>query len=340
MMCRNNTQKEKGVALYLTIIVMALLLAMIFGLGLSFVGQVKLLRGVGHSMVVLYAAEAGLESALYQDLQGMDITLCDGTGGAPTFCQGTFLNEASYEILVQLPGGDCTAEAYCVESRGELGQSARALRISVDSVGFGCIDQVDVMLVLDSTGSISDTDPDGPGPLLSDFQTLKEAAKAFVDILSPSSETAHIGQSNFEEIGVLDLPLSSDLTAIKGAINALVREKYPSSGTNLKEGIDVAKVELGGGNDRLDVESPDFMLIITDGEPNIPAPTSNARAVAKVAADEAKAASIEIFVVGVGTNGIAETFLRDNIAHSPTHYFDIDAYADLEEILEELATCG
>jgi len=333
MMCRNNTQKEKGVALYLTIIVMALLLAMIFGLGLSFVGQVKLLRGVGHSMVVLYAAEAGLESALYQDLQGMDITLCDGTGGAPTFCQGTFLNEASYEILVQLPGGDCTAEAYCVESRGELGQSARALRISVDSVGFGCIDQVDVMLVLDRSGSINNTEE----------AQMKAAAKAFVDVLAPSSETAHIGQVSFgdspsgPEPPSLDQHLTDSGAALYATIDALVTE----ADTYMAPAITLAKQELdnpGDNHDRDDIDSPDFMVLITDGNPD------DSKATIIAAADTAKAAGIEIFVVGVLDNSpqgqAAEIFLRDNIASTPTHFFKIDAYGDLEAQLEELATCG
>jgi len=191
--------------------------------------------------------------------------------------------------------------------------------------GLGCNEEVDVMLVLDRSGSISS----------GELTTMKSAAKAFVDALSPSADTAHMGQSSFAFTGSLDLHLSASSTEIKAAIDAL------SSGgtTNLSEGITLAKTELdnpGDGHDRSDGDSPDFMVIITDGAPN----EGGGEAGAEAAADAAKAAGIEIFVVGVGTTSGTADFLRDDIASGSDHYFDASDFDQLQSILEGLVSCG
>lgn len=126
----NNTQKEKGVALYLAIIVMALLLGIALGVGSILFGGVRLLRGVGHSVAALYAAEAGLETVLYEDSQGSDITGCDGTAGAPSFCKRSLSNGAAYEVVVQSPDGVvCSAVLYCAGSAGTFQNSVRKIFI-------------------------------------------------------------------------------------------------------------------------------------------------------------------------------------------------------------------
>ena len=116
----NNAQKEKGAALYIAILTMVLVLGIVFGVGTIFLGQIKTLQGVGHSVVALYAAEAGFENILYQDFQGNTITDCDGSGTAPAFCDRNFVSTgASYKLDVQASGvGGCGGQLYCVESTG------------------------------------------------------------------------------------------------------------------------------------------------------------------------------------------------------------------------------
>ena len=135
-MCKNNIQKERGVALYLTIIVMALLLGIALGVGSIFVGGSRLLRGVGHSMVTFYAADAGIERILYEDSKsastGNNIMDCDGSG--PPFCEGV-VNAATYKVVVTGPGltmsdgATCNGVAYCAESAGTSQNSSRKIQI-------------------------------------------------------------------------------------------------------------------------------------------------------------------------------------------------------------------
>lgn len=111
--------------------------------------------------------------------------------------------------------------------------------------------------------------------------------------------------------------------------------------TNLKSGIDLATGELTGGNDRPDGTSPDKMIIITDGHPNRPLPSGTADDVAKASADAARAAGIEVFVVGVGSD-VNTSYLQNEIADDdvlPGHYFSVSGYSGLQTVLENLDLC-
>ncbi len=195
--------------------------------------------------------------------------------------------------------------------------------------GIGCKEKIDLMLVLDRSGSINSTE----------LGQLKTSAKAFVDALAPTVDGVHIGQSSFATNGSLDLHLNDTTATIKAAIDALVAVGY----TNLKEGIDLAKGELdnpGDSHDRADADSPDFMVIITDGAPNEPGTDTEAKAAATASANLAKAAGVTIYVVGVGTVPSAADYLKNNIASSPSHYFDVADYTTLQATLEALLECA
>ncbi|KKQ56142.1 MAG: hypothetical protein US74_C0018G0013 [Parcubacteria group bacterium GW2011_GWA2_38_13] len=186
--------------------------------------------------------------------------------------------------------------------------------------GILCNEKVDLMLVLDRSGSI--------GGAITD---LKIAAKAFVDALTPSTDGNHVGEDSFADTGTLDIGLTDNGATVKAAIDALVSSGF----TNLKEGIEIATAELGGVNDRPAI--PDFMVIITDGQPNRPPDNANAEAVALAAATAAKAAGIKIFVVGVGAQ-VDPAYLK-TIASGDDHYFAAADYANLELQLSNLAQC-
>lgn len=184
--------------------------------------------------------------------------------------------------------------------------------------------QADVMLVLDRSGSIS----------AGELNSLKTAATDFVDALGLSTTGIHAGQSSFSTSGTLDQTLTDSEAAMDAAIAAL------SSGglTNLKSGIDLATGELTGGNDRADLTSPDKMIIITDGHPNRPLPSSTADDVAAAAADAARAAGIEVFVVGVGGD-VNTSYLQNEIADDAAHYFSVSDYSALQTTLQNLDLC-
>jgi Mg-chelatase subunit ChlD len=189
-----------------------------------------------------------------------------------------------------------------------------------------CFTKADVMLVLDRSGSINSTE----------LGELKTAAKAFVDALALSADGAHAGEVSFATTASLDAHLTDNGAVVKAVIDALASGGF----TNLKDAIDLAAGELenpGDGHDRSDVDSPDIIVIITDGNPNRPeAATAAAEAVA--AATAAKAAGATIYVVGVG-NDVDTAYLRDEIATSPAHYFEAADFASLSEELEDIAAC-
>jgi len=192
----------------------------------------------------------------------------------------------------------------------------------------GCQDKLDLMLVLDRSGSIGPTD----------LTTLQTAAKAFVDALVLEADGPHAGLVSFAFTGSLDEHLTDDAAAVKAAIDALTT----SGLTNLQDAILEATDELanpGDGHDRDDGDSPDFLVIITDGAPT----TSNGgdpETAATAAANAADAAGIEIYVVGVDTTPSTADYLRDNIATTPAHYFDAGDFGDLQAILDGLAECN
>ena len=185
-----------------------------------------------------------------------------------------------------------------------------------------CTGNTDLMLVLDRSNSID------AGELV----LLKTAAHSFVSSLNPAVSGNHIGQTNFSTYGHFDLHLTGNKTLIDGAIDSLVSGAL----TNLMEGITYASLELANTNityERPDV--PDFMIIITDGNPNRPINSTTARAQAKAAADQAKASGITIYAVGVGTD-VDANYLKNDIATDAAHYYPVANYTGLEAVLKNI----
>jgi hypothetical protein len=57
---------KKGVSLYLALVIMFILIAIALGVSLIIVSQMKMMKGVGDSVVAFYAADTGIEQTLYQ----------------------------------------------------------------------------------------------------------------------------------------------------------------------------------------------------------------------------------------------------------------------------------
>lgn len=120
-MLRDNTKREGGTSLFLTIIILTILLAIALGLSAIFIGQVAMFREMGYSVIALYAADAGIETSLTQrdnplSLNGYSETLDNGS---------------SYRLTVLLPGqSGCTALNFCVRSVGTYLGIKRAIEIT------------------------------------------------------------------------------------------------------------------------------------------------------------------------------------------------------------------
>lgn len=183
--------------------------------------------------------------------------------------------------------------------------------------------QADVMLVLDRSGSINSTE----------LANLKTAANSFVTALGLSTTGVHAGMSSFANTGTLNQVLTDSGPTVIAAINALTSGGF----TNLLEGLNLATGELSGVNDRADGTSPDYLIVVTDGNPNRPLPSNTADDLALAAANTAKGGGTQIFVVGVG--GDVNAAYLTSVA-SPGQYYSVADYSGLEALLENLDLCN
>lgn len=243
-------------------------------------------------------------AAVQQDGQGKTGSNGPLDRGTGISCNGTLLDNSTQSDSVT---GDISFSAV---------QSRHNERFVCGGGGIGCLDKADIMFVLDSSGSIGSTS----------METTRNAAKSFATALAPSLNGNHIGVVDFDSDATLEQELTDILADIDAAIDTLIAGGL----TALGDGINVASTELASVRDRADGVAPDYMVIITDGVPNIGADPV-------AAATAAKAAGTTIYVVGVGT-GINQVFL-EGIATSPAHYFGAGEFSDLEATLQGLTQC-
>lgn len=121
-------KSKKGAALYLALIIISVLLAIGTGLNTIIINQLKILKGVGDSVVAIYAADTGVEVALYS-LYTKNPTNCSGS--TPPFTCSGVVGSASYSVIVNNANtSQCPSESYfyyCIKSVGEYNQTKRAI---------------------------------------------------------------------------------------------------------------------------------------------------------------------------------------------------------------------
>ena len=110
---------ENGIALYLSVVIMAMILSIALGISTIFSGQLNVLRNMGYSVIAFYAADAGIEKILT-------------VRSTPVNIPATLLsNGAAYEVSVRSAGiGGCTAANYCIKSIGSYKETNRAIEIN------------------------------------------------------------------------------------------------------------------------------------------------------------------------------------------------------------------
>mgnify|MGYP001604285805 CR=1 FL=1 len=116
-----NNPPQRGVALYLALMVMTMLLAIALGINSIFLGQTQTIRVMGHSVLAFYAADAGIEAIL--------MTRNDPPLGAGQVV--VLSNGATYQVFVTQRGvGGCLALYYCITSIGTYKETKRAVEIT------------------------------------------------------------------------------------------------------------------------------------------------------------------------------------------------------------------
>jgi len=110
--CLNIKMAEKGVSIYLALMIMFILLAIGLGISLIIVSQMKMIRGMGDSVVAFYAADTGIEHSLY------NLRIQNGDGNV----SGS-VGDANYQVTSP------TAGTY--KSKGSFAKAKRAIEINI-----------------------------------------------------------------------------------------------------------------------------------------------------------------------------------------------------------------
>jgi len=140
--------QQKGVSLYLAIVIMVILLAIVLSITTILVGQLKMIREMENSVIAFYAADTGIEEVLkviihdagtpageYNDF----LDLNDNGIGSVTDCPANLeeYDDACYKVLSRskgesFPDGSvCGADNYCLRSRGVYKETRRSIEIEI-----------------------------------------------------------------------------------------------------------------------------------------------------------------------------------------------------------------
>lgn len=180
-----------------------------------------------------------------------------------------------------------------------------------------CQRQIDFMLVIDSSSSISNNN----------FNILKQFLNDLVERYEVGANSAHFGAVRYSTSAAVVITLGSikSLNALQTALSSI---PYISGSTNTAKGIQLAKQQFII-NGRTEV--PQVMIILTDGESDDSEATSTA-------ASQSRQSGVEIFVVGIGDN-LNDDELRDIATDtSGTHVYRVTEFKVLsfDGILSDL----
>ena len=99
-------KNQKGVSLYLTIVILSVLTASLLALTSIAISQIKVIYKIGDSVVAFYAADSGAEQLLYEKLlyesPGGESYLSANAGKCPVFSGNVGL--ATYRVCVDSSG--------------------------------------------------------------------------------------------------------------------------------------------------------------------------------------------------------------------------------------------
>ncbi len=133
---------EKGVSLYLTVMIISIFLFVIFSLSVILFYQLRETARIGDSVVAFYASDSGIERALYDEKvclftdasQCADIgceedknkdNYCDGVSSENYKKEKIFSNKAKYEVKF------VNSSFNYFQSRGKFRKTNRAIQISI-----------------------------------------------------------------------------------------------------------------------------------------------------------------------------------------------------------------
>jgi Mg-chelatase subunit ChlD len=191
---------------------------------------------------------------------------------------------------------------------------------------------IDVMMVMDRSGSMGDRDESGNVKIT----LAKAAAKTFVDQLNMTRD--EVGLASFSTEATLDCHLTNNSAQIKSKIDSMIANGW----TNMGGGIYRSNVEFqeNGRTDPLWA-----MILLSDGLANYyyneyMQPIHDEVMARQYALDQAEIArnlGARIYTIGLGKPGDIDEDLLKQIANDPTRYFHAPTADQLETIYLTIA---
>jgi len=121
-----SLQFQKGVSLFLVVVISAVLLGIALGLSSILIVQIRTVGEMRESVTAFYAADTGIERELYER-------------NSPPHSYSDYLDlnnngiqdgeDASYYVVIIAPGPSCDASHLCIQSRGTFREVQRAIEV-------------------------------------------------------------------------------------------------------------------------------------------------------------------------------------------------------------------
>ncbi len=263
---------------------------------------------------------------LYLTKFANDVLIVLKKSGALETLNKTIISNSLSEILPPNLG------AYILRTQAYncSGPSCTSFSLSQEIIIDTCkIRVVDIMLIIDRSGSMDDDCPGGsanPGETPCKINDAKNAAKNFLDQLDNQDRA---GLVSFSSTAVLDQGLTPDKGLVKTKIDSLIA----SGSTNIGDGIYTATNELRI-NGRSSVSRVEVLL--TDGKPNEPGNDIFALRYSLNAAKNASSYGIPIYTIGLGS-GVNATLLEEIANITGGKYYFAPSGAQLTQIYLAIA---
>ncbi|MGD0258717.1 MAG: VWA domain-containing protein, partial [Verrucomicrobiota bacterium] len=202
---------------------------------------------------------------------------------------------------------------YQVTVSGACGSASSSATLTVDA----CFPAVDVMLVIDRSGSMSGQK----------YNDARQACSNFVQNLNFSTNADQAGLVSYNSAASLDQTLTNNLQALDQAIHSI---PAASGNTSISLGLQTAQTELLSS--RHNPQALPVLILLSDGLPTGSDTKSNALYVAT----QAKNAGTLIFTVGLGAD--VDPVLMAGIAASSSDYFFTTNSSQLSALFNAIST--
>ena len=226
---------------------------------------------------------------------------------------GVVLNSRTNSSLILTNLSLSDPGVYRVTVSGACGSVSSSATLVVNA----CFPEVDVMLVIDRSGSMSGQK----------YNDARQACSNFVQNLNFSTNADQAGLASYNTNATLDQKLTNNLQALDQGIHSI---PAASGNTSISLGLQTAQAELVSSRHK--PQALPVLILLSDGLPTGSDTKSNALYVAT----QAKNAGTLIFTIGLGAD--VDPVLMAGIANSSGDYFFTTNSSQLSALFNAIST--